>query len=69
MDAARNTVAWLERHATYTAPGTIRPARESGGTGHGLVAGTFLHHMSHDSDPHLHVHVAISEPRAARRRR
>ena len=41
------------------APGTIPPARGSGGTADGLVASLFLHHLSRDGDPQLHVHVAI----------
>jgi hypothetical protein len=27
--------------------------------GPGLTAALFLHHLSRDGDPHLHVHVAI----------
>ena len=59
LDAARDAVAWLERHATYT-----RTGHHSAGTGEwrdgdGLVASVFLHHISRDGDPHLHVHIAV----------
>src|SRR6516164_5914482 len=59
MDSAREAVAWLERHATYT-----RTGHHSARTGEwrdvdGLVASVFLHHLSRDGDPQLHVHVAI----------
>jgi conjugative relaxase-like TrwC/TraI family protein len=59
MDSARDAVAWLEQHATYT-----RTGHHSGRTGEwrdgdGLVASLFLHHLSRDGDPQLHVHVAI----------
>ena len=40
-------------------PGTIPPGRGSGATADGLVASLFLHHLSRDGDPQLHVHVAI----------
>jgi hypothetical protein len=59
LAAAREAVAWLERHATYT-----RTRHHSARTGEwrdgdGLVASVFLHHISRDGDPHLHVHVAV----------
>jgi conjugative relaxase-like TrwC/TraI family protein len=59
MDSARDAVSWLDQHATYT-----RTGHHSAGTGEwrdgaGLVAGLFLHHLSRDGDPQLHVHVAI----------
>jgi TrwC relaxase/AAA domain len=59
MDAAREAVAWLERHAAYT-----RTGHHSAGTGEwrdgdGVVASVFLHHISRDGDPHLHVHIAV----------
>jgi flagellar biosynthesis GTPase FlhF len=59
MDAAREAVAWLERHATYTR--TSHHSARSGEwrDGAGLTASLFLHHLSRDGDPQLHVHVAI----------
>jgi conjugative relaxase-like TrwC/TraI family protein len=59
MDSARDAVGWLERHATYTRTG--HPSARTGQwrDGGGLVASLFLHHLSRDGDPQLHVHVAI----------
>ena len=59
MDSAREALGWLEGQATYT-----RTGHHSSGTGEwrdgdGLVASLFLHHLSRDGDPQLHVHVAI----------
>jgi hypothetical protein len=65
MDAARDAVHWLERHAAYTRTGyhsgsTGEWRDAAGGTrGRGLTAALFLHHLSRDGDPHLHVHIAI----------
>ena len=59
MDAAREAVAWLERHATYTRTGHHSARTGEWRDGDGLVASVFLHHISRDGDPHLHVHVAI----------
>jgi TrwC relaxase len=65
MDAARDAVRWLERHATYTRTGyhsavTGEWRDAAGGTkDRGLTAALFLHHLSRDGDPHLHVHMAI----------
>jgi hypothetical protein len=59
MDSARETVAWLERHATYTRTGHHSARTGEWRDGDGLVAGLFLHHLSRDGDPQLHVHVAI----------
>ncbi len=59
LDAAREAVAWLERHATYTRTGHHSARTGEWRDGDGLVASTFLHHISRDGDPHLHVHVAI----------
>src|SRR6516165_7764705 len=59
MDAARETVAWLERHATYTRTGHHSARTGEWRDGDGLAAGLFLHHLSRNGDPQLHVHVAI----------
>jgi len=59
MDAARDAVAWLERHATYTRTGHHSARTGEWRDGDGLVASVFLHHISRDGDPHLHVHVAV----------
>ena len=59
LDAAREAVAWLERHATYTRTGHHSARTGEWRDGDGLVASVFLHHISRDGDPHLHVHIAI----------
>jgi len=59
MDSAREALAWLERHATYTRTGHHSARTGEWRDGAGLVASLFLHHLSRDGDPQLHVHVAI----------
>src|SRR5690348_2405735 len=59
MDSARQAVAWLEQHATYTRTGHHSARTGEWRDGHGLTASLFLHHLSRDGDPQLHVHVAI----------
>jgi conjugative relaxase-like TrwC/TraI family protein len=59
MDSAREAVAWLEQHATYTRTGHHSARTGEWRDGDGLVASLFLHHLSRDGDPQLHVHVAI----------
>ena len=59
MDAAREAVAWLERYAAYTRTGHHSARTGEWRDGDGLVASVFLHHISRDGDPHLHVHVAV----------
>jgi TrwC relaxase/AAA domain len=59
MDSAREAVAWLGRHATYTRTGHHSACTGEWRDGDGLVASLFLHHLSRDGDPQLHVHVAI----------
>jgi conjugative relaxase-like TrwC/TraI family protein len=59
MDSAHEAVAWLERHATYTRTGHHSARAGEWRDGDGLVATLFLHHLSRDGDPQLHVHVAI----------
>ena len=59
MASAREAVAWLERHATYTRTGHHSARTGEWRDGGGLAASLFLHHLSRDGDPQLHVHVAI----------
>ena len=59
LDAARDAFAWLERHATYTRTGHHSARTGEWRDGDGLVASVFLHHISRDGDPHLHVHIAV----------
>ena len=59
MDSARDAVAWLERHAAYTRTGHHSARTGEWRDGDGLVASLFLHHLSRDGDPQLHVHIAI----------
>ena len=59
MDSAREALGWLEGHATYTRTGHHSARTGEWRDGDGLVASLFLHHLSRDGDPQLHVHVAI----------
>ncbi|HEY7431146.1 MAG TPA: MobF family relaxase, partial [Streptosporangiaceae bacterium] len=59
MDSAREAVAWLEQHATYTRTGHHSARTGEWRDGSGLATSLFLHHLSRDGDPQLHVHVAI----------
>ncbi len=59
IDSAREAVAWLEQHATYTRTGHHSARTGEWRDGAGLTASLFLHHLSRDGDPQLHVHVAI----------
>ena len=59
LDSAREAVAWLEHHATYTRTGHHSARSGEWRDGAGLTASLFLHHLSRDGDPQLHVHVAI----------
>ena len=59
LDSAREAVAWLDRHAAYTRTGHHSAQSGEWRDGGGLVASLFLHHLSRDGDPQLHVHVAI----------
>jgi hypothetical protein len=59
LESAREAVAWLDRHAAYTRTGHHSTQSGEWRDGGGLVASLFLHHLSRDGDPQLHVHVAI----------
>ncbi len=57
--SAREAVSWLEQHATFTRTGHHSARTGEWRDGVGLAASLFLHHLSRDGDPQLHVHVAI----------
>ena len=59
MESAREAVSWLDLHAAYTRTGHHSAQSGEWRDGGGLVASLFLHHLSRDGDPQLHVHVAI----------
>ncbi len=59
MESAREAVGWLDRHAAYTRTGHHSARTGEWRDGDGLIASLFLHHLSRDGDPQLHVHVAI----------
>ena len=59
IESAREAVGWLEQHATYTRTGHHSARTGEWRDGDGLAAALFLHHISRDGDPQLHVHVAI----------
>jgi conjugative relaxase-like TrwC/TraI family protein len=59
MDSAREAVGWLDQHAAYTRTGHHSARSGEWRDGNGLVASLFLHHLSRDGDPQLHVHIAI----------
>jgi hypothetical protein len=58
-ESAREAVGWLEAQATYTRTGHHSAVTGEWRDGDGLAAAMFLHHISRDGDPQLHVHVAI----------
>jgi hypothetical protein len=59
MESAREAVGWLEQHAAYTRTGHHSAVTGEWRDGDGLAAALFLHHISRDGDPQLHVHVAL----------
>src|ERR1017187_4223406 len=59
LDSAREAVAGRDRYAAYTRTGHHSAQTGEWRDGQGLVASLFLHHLSRDGDPQLHVHVAI----------
>ncbi len=59
MDAAAEAVDWLEAHHTRTRTGYHSKVTGEWRDGAGLTAARFLHHISRDGDPQLHVHVAL----------
>ena len=74
MDAARDAITWLERQGSerdadgariplsagvFTRTGYHSSTTGEWRDGDGLAASLFLHHLSRDGDPQLHVHVAF----------
>jgi hypothetical protein len=59
LDSAREAVSWLDGYAAYTRTGHHSARTGEWRDGGGLVASLFLHHLSRDGDPQLHVHIAI----------
>ena len=59
IDAAKAALDWLERHGTFTRTGHHSAHTGEWRDGDGLAASLFLHHISRDGDPQLHVHVPI----------
>jgi hypothetical protein len=55
MDSAREALGWLEGQATYTRTGHHSSRTGEWRDGDGLVASVFLHHLSRDGDPQLHM--------------
>jgi conjugative relaxase-like TrwC/TraI family protein len=59
LDAAQDAVRWLEQFACYTRTGYHSAVTGEWRDGDGLTAALFLHHLSRDGDPQLHVHAAV----------
>ena len=59
IDAAKAALEWLERHGTFTRTGHYSANTGEWRDGDGPVASPFLHHISRDGDPQVHVHVPI----------
>jgi conjugative relaxase-like TrwC/TraI family protein len=59
LEAAREAVRWLEQYACYTRTGYHSATTGEWRDGDRLAAALFLHHLSRDGDPQLHVHAAI----------
>src|SRR6185437_724354 len=60
IDSARAAIAYAEERAAF-----VRTGHHSVTTGEwrdalGLIAALFVHHISRDGDPQLHVHAAIA---------
>jgi conjugative relaxase-like TrwC/TraI family protein len=59
IEVAHEAVEWAEENATYTRTGHHSSTSGEYRDGDGLAAAIFLHHISRDGDPHLHVHIAV----------
>jgi len=64
--AVQDTLAWLERDATYTRGGGDGGVQQLDTTG--LLAAAFEHRDSRAGDPDLHTHVAVSSKVRVRER-
>jgi hypothetical protein len=60
VESARLAVEQLEAEACYTRTGHHSAATGEWRDGAGLIAALFVHHISRDGDPQLHVHIAIA---------
>lgn len=59
MDAAAEAVRWLEAQGCYTRTGHHSATTGEWRDGDGFAAARYLHHLSRDGDPQLHVHIPI----------
>jgi len=60
MESARLAVDQVMREACYTRTGHHSATTGEWRDGKNLIAGLFLHHISRDGDPQLHVHIPIA---------
>ena len=58
-EVSAEAVKWLERHGCYTRTGHHGENTGEWRDGAGFVAPQFLHHLSRDGDPHLHMHIPV----------
>ena len=58
-EVALAVLSWLERHGCYTRTGYHSSTTGEWRDGDGFAAALFLHHISRDGDPHLHVHIPV----------
>jgi ATP-dependent exoDNAse (exonuclease V) alpha subunit len=60
IESARLAVEQLEAEACYTRTGHHSATTGEWRDGKGLTAALYLHHISRDGDPQLHVHIPIA---------
>jgi conjugative relaxase-like TrwC/TraI family protein len=60
IESARAAISRAERTACYARTGHHSSTTGEWRDGEGLVAALFVHHISRDGDPQLHVHAAIA---------
>jgi hypothetical protein len=60
VESARAAIGYAEERACYTRTGHHSATTGQWRDGDGLVAALFVHHISRDGDPQLHVHAAIA---------
>ena len=58
-EVSGEAVKWLQRHGCYTRTGHHGENTGEWRDGAGFVAPEFLHHLSRDGDPHLHMHIPV----------